>query len=54
MAPGGLVEVCVSWSEHPRYLKKKKKREGKRETHWVWGRKDGYDKEVRVSELASE
>ena len=24
MAPGGLVEVRVSWSGHPRYLKKKK------------------------------
>ena len=23
MAPGGLVEVRVSWSGHPRYLKKK-------------------------------
>ena len=23
MAPGGLVEVCVSWPGHPRYLKKK-------------------------------
>ena len=23
MAPGGLVEVRVSWPEHPRYLKKK-------------------------------
>ena len=25
MAPGGLVEVRVSWPGHPRYLKKKKK-----------------------------
>ena len=25
MAPGGLVEVRVSWPEHPRYLQKKKK-----------------------------
>ena len=24
MAPGGLVEVCISWPGHPRYLKKKK------------------------------
>ena len=24
MAPGGLVEVHVSWPGHPRYLKKKK------------------------------
>ena len=24
MAPGGLVEVRVSWPGHPRYLKKKK------------------------------
>ena len=23
MAPGGLVEVRVSWPGHPRYLKKK-------------------------------
>ena len=26
MAPGGLVEVRVSWPGHPRYLKKKKKK----------------------------
>ena len=25
MAPGGLVEVRVSWPGHPRYLKKKNK-----------------------------
>ena len=24
MAPGGLVEVRLSWPGHPRYLKKKK------------------------------
>ena len=24
MAPGGLVEVRISWPGHPRYLKKKK------------------------------
>ena len=26
MAPGGLVEVRVSWPRHPRYLKKKKEK----------------------------
>ena len=26
MAPGGLVEVRVSWLGYPRYLKKKKKK----------------------------
>ena len=25
MAPGRLVEVRVTWPEHPRYLKKKKR-----------------------------
>ena len=27
MTPGGLVEVRVSWSGHPRYLKKKTEEE---------------------------
>ena len=26
MAPGGLVEVCVSWPGHPHYLKKELRR----------------------------
>ena len=26
MTPGELIEVRVSWPEHPRYLKKKKKK----------------------------
>ena len=30
MAPEGLVEVRVSWPEHPRYLQKKEGLEGKR------------------------
>ena len=30
MAPGGLVEVRVSWPGHPRYLKKKNKKKKKK------------------------
>ena len=43
MAPGGLVEVRVSWPGHPRYLKKKNnnkknKKKKKKKMLGFWGK----------------